>query len=194
MAESAYFEVEPQRRSVNTAPQGPVTRAYGSATCADVAERHAVCSLASQDDGKLRGDWTMAETLDTLAAKLDALGERIDKQFEQVDRRFEQVDRRFEQVDRRFEQVDSRFEQVNRRFEQVDGRFEQVDRRFDDLKAHLTIKIEAVDAKVNLALEHIDDFLKRDVANAAAHARIETRADGHEIRITALERGDRRKR
>jgi chaperonin cofactor prefoldin len=108
----------------------------------------------------------MAETLDTLAAKIDALGERIDARFEQADKRFEQVDKRFEQADD----------------------------RFADLKAHLSIKIEAVDAKVSLTLEHIDDHLKKDLANSVAHARLDTRIDAHELRITALERGDRRKR
>ncbi len=119
----------------------------------------------------------MTETLDTLATKIDALGVAIDKRFEQVDKRFEQVEKRFEQVDKRFAQVDKRFEQV--------------DLRIDDLKTHLTIKIEAVDAKVGLALERMDDFLKRDVANSAAHARMDTRIDAHELRITALERGER---
>ncbi len=73
---------------------------------------------------------------------------------------------------------------------QVDKRFEQVDQRADDLKTHLTIKIEAVDDKVGLLLERMDDFLKRDVGNSAAHARMDMRIDAHELRITALERGE----
>jgi chromosome segregation ATPase len=135
----------------------------------------------------------MAETLDTLATKIDALGDAIDKRFEQIDRRFEQVDTRFEQVDTRFEQIDTRFEQIDTRFEQIDTRFGQVDGRFDELKTQLGVKIEVVDSKVGLLLERMDDFLKRDVGNSAAHARIDMRIDAHELRITALERGERQK-
>jgi hypothetical protein len=60
------------------------------------------------------------------------------------------------------------------------------------VKAQIGLKIEAVDAKVDLALERLDDLLKKDVANSAAHARMDTRIDTHDLRITALERGESR--
>jgi len=119
----------------------------------------------------------MAKTRGTLATKIDTLGERVDKLGERVDQRFEQIDRRFEQIDQRFEQVDQRFDQVDTRFEEV--------------KAQLKVQIEAVDSTMHLVLERMDEFLKRDVGNSAAHARMDTRIDAHELRITALERGER---
>jgi len=126
----------------------------------------------------------MAETIETIGTKLDALGAKLDVFSTTVDKRFEQVDKRFEQVDKRFEQVD-------KRFEQVDKRFEQVDKRFDELKSELGTRIEAVDAKVDLVVEGFGNLLKKDAANSASHARIETRLDNHDLRLTALE-GERK--
>ena len=59
------------------------------------------------------------------------------------------------------------------------------------MKAQLRVQIEAVDSKFDLVLERMDELLKRDVGNSAAHARMDTRIDAHELRITALERGER---
>ena len=79
----------------------------------------------------------------------------------------------------------------NQRFEQVDQRFEQVDPRFEEVKAQLKVQIEAVDSTMHLVLERMDEFLKCDVGNSAAHTRMDTRTHAHKLRITALEPGDR---
>ncbi|MGZ8710890.1 MAG: hypothetical protein ACXW28_11770 [Thermoanaerobaculia bacterium] len=112
----------------------------------------------------------MAETIETIGTKLDALGAKLDVFSTTVDKRFEQVDKRFEQVDKRFEQVD---------------------KRFDELKSELGTRIEAVDAKVDLVVEGFGNLLKKDAANSASHARIESRLDNHDLRLTALE-GERK--
>jgi hypothetical protein len=121
-------------------------------------------SPALQDDATLTAPRknAMPETLDTLGTKLDTLGEKLDALGVSVDQRFAQVDQRFAQVDQ----------------------------RFDELKAELGTRIEAVDAKVDLVLEGFDNLLKKDAANAVAHARMDARLDNHELRLTALE-GDR---
>ena len=117
----------------------------------------------------------MAETLDTLAEKITALAVLMEARFKGVDTRFDAVDQRFESVDRRFEAVDRRFDAV--------------DRRFDELKAELRTEMEAVDAKVGLVLEKVDDLITRDVRHSLVHARFEQRLDNHELRLTALESG-----
>jgi archaellum component FlaC len=107
----------------------------------------------------------MAETLETVGTKIDELGAKLDAFSTAVDKRFEQVDKRFEQVDKRFEQLK------------------------EEIKGELGTKIEAVEAKVDLVLEGYADLRMRDARNSAAHARMDTRLDGHELRIAALEGG-----
>ena len=111
------------------------------------------------DDGRLDDEQEMPETLNSLGAKIAALGK----------------------------QIDARFVQVDQRFEQVDKRFEQVDKRFDEVKSALGTQIDAIGDKVQHAIERLDDVLKKDVSNSAAHARMDTRLDNHELRILALE-------
>ena len=119
----------------------------------------------------------MAKTRGTLATKIDIVGERVDKLSDRVDKLSDRVD-----------QLGDRVDQLG---ERVDQRFDQVDTRFEEVKAQLKVQIEAVDSTMHLVLERMDEFLKRDVGNSAAHARMDTRIDAHELRITALERGER---
>ena len=115
----------------------------------------------------------MAETLDTLAEKITALTTSMDNGFGAVDKRFCAVDRRFDAVDRRFDAVDRRFDAV--------------DQRFDEVKSELRTHIEAVDAKVGLVLEKVDDLIKRDARHSVKHAQYELHLDNHELRLIALE-------
>ena len=143
----------------------------------------------------------MPETLDTLAEKVVALTTAVDRRFDAVDKRFDAVDKRFDAVDERFAAVDGRFDAADKRFDAADKRFDAVDKRFDvadkridavddrfdELKAELRTQIEAVDAKVALVLEKVDDLIKRDVRHSVAHARFDQRLDNHELRLLALE-------
>jgi uncharacterized protein (DUF3084 family) len=149
---------------------------------------------------------SMPETLETLGQKIIALGKSIDARFAQVDAGFAQVDAGFAQVDTRFAQVDTRFAQVDARFAQieacfvqVDARFAQVDARFaqaetrltqvtDELKAHLNVKIETLDAKITLVYDTVVAQNARNVANEKTHTWIEKRLDDHDTRILALEK------
>ena len=101
----------------------------------------------------------MAETLDTLAEKITALTTSMDNGFGAVDKRFCAVDRRFDAVDQ----------------------------RFDEVKSELRTHIEAVDAKVGLVLEKVDDLIKRDARHSVKHAQYELHLDNHELRLIALE-------
>ena len=101
----------------------------------------------------------MAETLDTLAEKISALTTSVDNGFTAIDQRFNAVDKRFEAVDQ----------------------------RFDELKSELRTHIEAVDARVGLVLEKVDDLIRRDVRHSVQHAHFERRLDNHELRLIALE-------
>jgi archaellum component FlaC len=107
-------------------------------------------ALTSWDDGRLRGNETMAKgatlrervdgldvKVDSLAArvdgldvKFDALSTRLDHQFARIDRRFERMDERFEKIDERFARMDERFEKIDERFAKIDERFEKIDERF----------------------------------------------------------------
>lgn len=81
------------------------------------------------------------------------------------------------------ETLDSLGEKIATLTQKVDG----IDGRFDTLRSELKTQIEAVDTKVGLVLEKVTDLIVRDARNSAAHARLETRLDDHELRILALE-------
>jgi hypothetical protein len=106
----------------------------------------------------------MPETLDTLGAKIDRLATRIDN------------------VDTR---LSARIDALATRIEDVNG---GVLGRIDDAKTAVLVRIEGVDAKVDLALEKIDHLVERDAANTSAHERFEQRLDNHELRLIALEK------
>ena len=94
-----------------------------------------------------------------------------------------------ETLDSLAEKISSLGWSIDRRFDAVDQRFDAVDQRFDDLKAELRTEIEAVDAKVGLVLEKVEDLVKRDIQHSVVHARLERRLDNHDLRLTALETG-----
>jgi hypothetical protein len=115
------------------------------------------------------------------------LAEKIDALAATMLERFDAVDRRFDAVDRRFDAVDDRLDGVDRRFAAMDDRFDSMEVRSDDLKSHLWVAIEALDSKVQLALEKLDHLIDRDTINTGDHARIDQRLEHHDARILALE-------
>jgi hypothetical protein len=66
---------------------------------------------------------------------------------------------------------DAFVDRVDKRFNEIDKRFDGVDKRFDEVKSELGVKIEAVEALARLAVERLDDVLRKDVGNSAVHAR-----------------------
>ncbi len=115
----------------------------------------------------------MAETLESIAEKITALGTSMNQQFAKVDERFAKVDERFAKVDERFAKMEDRFGSI--------------DQQLADLKAHLSVKIEAVDHKVGLAYEAIVAGRDKVDEIAVTDASMKSRLDNHEVRIMALE-------
>ena len=64
---------------------------------------------------------------------------------------------------------------------------DHVDRRHDETRSALRTYIEAVDTKVGLVLEKVDDLIKRDMRHTAARVRFDDRLDNHELRLMVLE-------
>jgi tetrahydromethanopterin S-methyltransferase subunit G len=128
-----------------------------------------------KDDGKLREEETMGETLENVATTLSAFKKEVGELFELVDKRFEQVDKRFEQVDKRFESIEK----------QIAAEGEATRRHFD-------IVAEQMKAERNLALDQSIATSKQLVAfrvtHAAEHAALEKRLDNHERRLDNHER------
>jgi glycine cleavage system regulatory protein len=101
----------------------------------------------------------MPETLDTIAKKITALGGSIDARFEKTDARFENIEQQLGKIDQ----------------------------QFADTKAQLGVKIEAVEAKVDLVYDAVIALQHLAAVNAGDHERFTARLDNHEIRILALE-------
>jgi septal ring factor EnvC (AmiA/AmiB activator) len=132
-------------------------------------------------------DIPVPETLETIAAQITALSKSVEQRFATVDQRFKSVDQQFNSVDQRFNSVDQQFKSVDQQFKSVDQQFKSVDQQFADMKAHLGVKIEAVDAKVDLVLEAVMSLAKHAETNAKDHGRFTERLDNHDVRILALE-------
>ena len=128
------------------------------------------------------------ETLDTIAEKLSALGKAIDDRFAKVDQQFAKVDQQFAKVDQQFAKVDQQFAKVDQQFAKVDQQFAKVDQQFAETKAHLGVKIEAVDAKVGLLYEAVIAQQAAAGINTSEHEVFHQRLDGHDLRLLALER------
>ncbi|MGH7446124.1 MAG: hypothetical protein ACRELT_01095, partial [Longimicrobiales bacterium] len=92
-------------------------------------------------------------------------------------------------IDQRLNGIDQRFDGIDQRLNGIDRRLDGVDTRLEDVKTELLVRIEAVDAKVGLVIEKVDDLIRRDLASLVAHARVDERLDDHELRLTALEQG-----
>ena len=125
----------------------------------------------------MAGDHPVPETLETIAEKLTALGKTIEQQFTKVDERFAQVDARFGQADARLTSID----------EQLADLRKDLGSRIDETKLHLSVKIEAVDAKVQLAYEAIVALNDAKAANDADHKAFRSQLSDHDVRILALE-------
>jgi chromosome segregation ATPase len=126
-----------------------------------------------KDDAKMADETPVPETLDTIAAKLTALGKSIDNRFTKIDDRFTKIDERFTKIDDRFTKIDERFTNV--------------DQQLAETKAHLGIKIEAVDDKVTRVYDAVIALQQHNTANTKAHAQFTVRLEDHEVRILALE-------
>ena len=64
---------------------------------------------------------------------------------------------------------------------------QSMDQRLEETKAHLGVKIEAVDAKITLVFDAVISLRTLADTNAKDHQRFTERLDNHDIRILALE-------
>ena len=101
----------------------------------------------------------MPPTLETIASSLTELKKSIDEQFKRVDEQFKHVDERFTEADQ--------------------------DRK--ELKSQLLVRVEAVEAKVDLVYDEVIGTRKEVRAIRSEHATFTQLVDNHEVRIRALE-------
>lgn len=80
------------------------------------------------------------------------------------------------------------FERVNDRLEEVDHRFERVDGRCDEMKAELMGAIRALEGTLEIALDRIANYWKRDAGHCTTRARLDSRLQNHEWRMKQLEK------
>jgi predicted trehalose synthase len=73
----------------------------------------------------------------------------------------------------------------------IDERFTKVDQQFAEVKAQLGVKIEAVEDKVVKVYDVVIALQQLSQANVTEHHRFGARLDNHDIRLLALERGER---
>jgi len=118
-------------------------------------------------------DAPMPPTLETIASSLTELKKSIDEQFKRVDEQFKHVDEQFKRVDEQFRRVDERFTEADQ------------DRK--ELKSQLLVRVEAVEAKVDLVYDEVIGTRKEVRAIRSEHATFTQLVDNHEIRIRALE-------
>jgi hypothetical protein len=111
-------------------------------------------------------DAPMPPTLETIASSLTELKKSIDEQFKRVDEQFKHVDEQFKHVDERFTEADQ-------------------DRK--ELKSQLLVRVEAVEAKVDLVYDEVIGTRKEVRAIRSEHATFTQLVDNHEVRIRALE-------
>ena len=130
---------------------------------------------------------TIEEKLDKLSANIDRRFDAVDRRFDAVDRRLDGVDQRFDSVDQRFDSVDQRFDSVDQRLGSADRRFVSIDQQFDELKAHLGVKIEALDAKLVQVYDAVIAQRHEAERNASDHESFTRRLDTHDVRLHALE-------
>lgn len=80
------------------------------------------------------------------------------------------------------------FERVNDRLEEVGHRFERVDGRCDEMKAELMGAIRALEGTLEIALDRIANYWKRDAGHCTTRARLDSRLQNHEWRVKQLEK------
>ena len=136
----------------------------------------------------------MPPTLETIASSLIELKKSIDEQFNRVDKQFKRVDEQFKRVDEQFKRVDEQFNRVDEQFNRVDEQFKRVDERFTEagqdrkeLKSQLLVRVEAVEAKVDLVYDEVIGTRDEVRAIRSEHATFTHLVDNHEVRIRALE-------
>jgi hypothetical protein len=93
-----------------------------------------------------------------------------------------------ESIAARIEALNQRFDGVDQRFTTVDQRFTTVDQQMVEMKAHLGIKIEAVDVKVAKVFDEVIAMREEAKRNAKEHRTFTKRLDDHDVRILALEK------
>jgi hypothetical protein len=134
--------------------------------------------------GRIDGLATRIDDLDTrLSGRIDGLAIGIDDLDTRLSGRIDALDTRLSgQIDDLDTRLSGRIDTLDTR---VSGRFDDLQTRvsgkIDDVKITLLIRIEAVDGKVDLALEKIDRLIERDAVNTAAHERFGQRLDNHEL-------------
>jgi hypothetical protein len=132
--------------------------------------------MPTADDGRM-SEGPMPETLETIAARITAQGKSMDERFQAVD----------ERIDQHFAKVDQQFASNDQRFASIDQRFTSIDQQLAGMKAQLGVKIEAVDAKVDLVYDVLVAQQQYAGANSLAHDEFRERLDNHDVRILALE-------
>jgi chromosome segregation ATPase len=132
--------------------------------------------------------------------KLDAFGKQVDEKldagfsavavhFGKIDEHFGRIDEHFGRIDEHLTRIDGRLLQFDGRFKQNDDRFGRIEKRIDDLERRVLTGFEEVKGGLTLVAERVDDFLKKDTANSAAHAKFDQMLENHDNRIIALETG-----
>ena len=133
----------------------------------------------------------MAERFDTVDHRFVGMDGRfttVDAHLTTVDARLTTVEERLTNVDERFNKVDERFTQVDQRLTTSDGRFKTIDQQLVEMKAHLGIKIEAVDAKVVKVYDAVIAMRQEASATPRSTGPSRWRLDNHDVRILALEK------
>jgi chromosome segregation ATPase len=153
------------------------------------------------------------ETLQTLGAKIDALATAMHAGFERVDQRFERVEQRLDKVEQRLDRVEQRLDKVEQRLDKVEQRLDGVEQRldgvehrldgveqrldgvekhFDEFNVKFQVEIEVLGTRLLTAFDGVIAGITDEEANRKAHARFEQQLGDHDLRLIALERGDRK--
>ena len=111
---------------------------------------------------------------------------KVDERFTKVDERLTKVDERHEgrgaltTVDERLTTVDERLTNVDGQLTTFDGRFKSIDQQLVEMKAHLEIRIEAVDTKVVQVYDAVIAMREDAERNVIEHksSRVDARASG----------------
>ena len=114
---------------------------------------------------------------------------KIDERFARIDDRFTKIDDRFTKIDEHLTRIDGRLLQFDGRFKQHDDRFGRIEKRFDDLEQRVRTGFDDVKGSLRLVAERVDDLVKKDAGNSAAHAKFLQMFEDHDNRILALETG-----
>lgn len=84
--------------------------------------------------------------------------------------------------------IDRRLARLDRRLDEVDRRVESLERRGEAQQAELAAKIEALETTLDVALDRIANYWKRDAGQCTTRARMDSRLQNHEWRMKQLEK------